>query len=139
PMAKPQPAPIIYRLRQRNLLGELPAFPQNVPAGDYLVIEVQDHGSGMTPEIMAQALDPFFTTKEVGQGTGLGMPVAFGIINGHQGFLTISSERGRGTRVRIHLPRLEEDEAPTISEETPIGTAVPVKGPARRILVVDDE
>ena len=55
----------------------MPAFPQNVPAGDYLVIEVQDLGSGMSllyNAVLQQALDPFFTTKEVGQGTGLGFP-----------------------------------------------------------------
>ena len=55
---------------------------------------------------MAQALDPFFTTKEVGQGTGLGLPVAFGIINGHQGFLTIDSEAGKGTCIGLYLPRM---------------------------------
>src|SRR5207244_3437030 len=79
-MPKPQPAPVVYRLTHRTHQGELPAFPQNIPAGDYLVIEVEDHGTGMTPEVLSQALDPFFTTKDVGQGTGLGMPVAFGII-----------------------------------------------------------
>ena len=85
------------------LPGELPAFPQNVPPGDYVVLEVEDRGSGMTPDVLSQALDPFFTTKEVGQGTGLGLPVVFGIIHGHQGCLTIDSQPGRGT-TRPHLP-----------------------------------
>ena len=78
------------------------AFPQNVPPGDYVLLEVEDHGSGMSPEVLNQALDPFFTTKEVGQGTGLGLPMVFGIVQGHQGFLTIDSARGAGN-VRQHL------------------------------------
>ena len=80
-----------FRLRHQVLTADLPAFPQNVPPGDYAVLEVEDHGSGMSPQVLQQALDPFFTTKDVGQGTGLGLPVAFGIILGHQGFLTIDT------------------------------------------------
>src|SRR5207248_6855567 len=100
--------------------GELPAFPQNVPPGDYLVIVVEDHGCGMSAEVLTQALDPFYTTKEVGQGTGLGLPVAFGIITGHQGFLTIDSEVGRGTCVRLYLPRLPHDSATAALEGMPV-------------------
>ena len=68
--------------------------------------EVEDRGVGMTPEVLNQALDPFFTTKEVGQGTGLGLPMVFGIVQGHQGYLTIDSAPGHGTCVSIYLPRL---------------------------------
>ena len=57
----------------------------------------------MTPEVLNQALDPFFTTKEVGQGTGLGLPMVFGIVQGHQGYLTIDSDAGRG-HVRAPVP-----------------------------------
>jgi CheY-like chemotaxis protein len=93
----------------------------------------------MPPEVLSQAFDPFFTTKEVGQGTGLGLPVAFGIINGHQGYLAITSEPGQGTCVRIYLPRLEVEEETPAPRELTGAASVPVKGPARRILVVDDE
>jgi PAS domain S-box-containing protein len=82
---------LVFRVREVALAAELPAFPQNVPAGNYVVLEVEDRGAGMTPEVMNQALDPFFTTKEVGQGTGLGLPVVFGIVQGHQGYLTMRS------------------------------------------------
>ena len=136
-MAKPQPAPVLYRLRHRVLRGELPAFPQNVPAGDYLVMEVQDCGAGMTPEVMSQALDPFFTTKEVGQGTGLGLPVAFGIITGHQGFLTIASEPGQGTCMALYLPRLVQHvSSPDAANVTVLE---PEASLHKSILVVDDE
>ena len=87
------------------LTSEQAGFPQQVSPGDYVVIEVEDHGLGMTPDVLNQALDPFFTTKEVGQGTGLGLPMVFGIVQGHQGYLTIDSEPGRGTSVRLYLPR----------------------------------
>lgn len=136
-MPRPPVSPVIYRLQHRVFFGESPAFPQNVPAGDYLVIEVEDRGAGMSPAVLAQALDPFFTTKEVGQGTGLGLPVAFGIISGHQGFLTIASEPGKGTIIGLYLPRL------TLSAPGPAAAHVTVLEPEataqRRILVIDDE
>ncbi len=136
-MPKPQPAPVAYRLRHCTYVGELPAFPQNVPPGDYLVIEVEDKGSGMTPEVLSQALDPFFTTKEVGQGTGLGLPVAFGIMNGHQGFLTLASEPGKGTRIGLYLPRLLAN-VPDLTASN-VKVLEPEASPQRHILVVDDE
>jgi PAS domain S-box-containing protein len=99
---------VVLQLRQAALAEELAAFPQPVPAGDYLRIQVRDEGVGMMPDVLAQALDPFFTTKEVGQGTGLGLPVVYGIVQGHQGYLTIETASGRGTCVSLYLPRLQE-------------------------------
>src|SRR5262245_16960156 len=104
-MPQPAPRPLEFRLRHVHTLGGQPAFPQNVPAGDYVVIDVEDHGAGMSADVLGQALDPFFTTKEIGQGTGLGLPVAFGIVHGHQGHLTIRSRAGLGTCVSVYLPR----------------------------------
>jgi PAS domain S-box-containing protein len=131
--------PIEFRLRHRLLDGMLPAFPQNVPAGEYVVVEVRDHGQGMSPEVIAQALDPFFTTKDIGQGTGLGLPVVFGIIQGHQGVLTLESEEGQGTCIRMYLPRLAQ-RTPAMTQPT-IGAQVlePELLPGRLILVIDDE
>jgi two-component system cell cycle sensor histidine kinase/response regulator CckA len=134
-----KPAPITFRLRQAVLAGELPAFPQNVPPGDYVVLEVEDPGSGMSAAVLTQALDPFFTTKEVGQGTGLGLPVAFGIVQGHQGFLTLASEVGRGTCVGLYLPRLTSPAADERQEREAGDGLEPAPLPSRRILVVDDE
>jgi PAS domain S-box-containing protein len=136
-MPKPQPAPVLFRLRHCLLAGDLPAFPQNVPPGEYLVMEVRDRGAGMLPEVMSQALDPFFTTKEVGQGTGLGLPVAFGIMTGHQGYLTIESEPDRGTCMSLFLPRLLQS-APHPAESD-VTVLEPEASPQRHILVVDDE
>src|SRR5207245_7194878 len=102
----PSEEKVVFRLRHALLSAEQPGFPHRVPPGDYLVVEVQDRGLGMKPEVLNQALDPFFTTKEVGQGTGLGLPVVFGIVQGHQGYLTIRSSPTTGTCMSLYLPRL---------------------------------
>jgi PAS domain S-box-containing protein len=111
---------VIFRLRPVALAGELAAFPQPVAAGEYLRIEVCDEGVGMTAEVLAQALDPFFTTKEVGQGTGLGLPVVYGIVQGHHGYLTIQTARGKGTCVGLYLPRRQQRaDAPPAAQVAP--------------------
>jgi PAS domain S-box-containing protein len=132
--------PILFRLQHLVLTGEFPAFPQSVPAGDYVVLRVQDQGRGMPPEVLNQALDPFFTTKELGQGTGLGLPVAFGIIHGHQGFLTLDSQPASGTSVCLYLPRLT-GLSPAAGSAAGVDGHVlePEQMLARDILVVDDE
>jgi PAS domain S-box-containing protein len=135
-----RPEPILFRVQQRVLSGELPAFPESVPPGDYVVLEVRDHGKGMTAEVLNQALDPFFTTKEVGQGTGLGLPVAFGIMHGHQGYLTIDSHPGTGTSVCLYLPRLTGPAAAGLLARGGPGEVLePEQTPCRNILVIDDE
>ena len=131
---------ITFRVGRKLLKAGKAAFPENVPAGDYLVAEVEDSGSGMTPEVLNQALDPFFTTKPVGQGTGLGLPVVFGIVRGHQGFLTIDTEPGRGTCTGIYLPRLTGAAEPGPRFDFESGQIVEPEGvPGRNILVLDDE
>jgi PAS domain S-box-containing protein len=137
-LAQRPPTPIAIRLRHRVLTSEQAAFPQNVRPGDFVVIEVEDQGCGMAPDVLSQALDPFFTTKDVGQGTGLGLPVAFGIMTGHQGFLTIDSRIDEGTCVRLYLPRLHDEAAP-VSMLDGVPVLEPEIAPARHILVVDDE
>jgi PAS domain S-box-containing protein len=134
-------AAVTFRVAQRVLTGELKAFPQNVPPGDYVVIEVEDRGCGMTGEVLAQAIDPFFTTKEVGKGTGLGLPMVFGIVQGHQGHLTIESAAGRGTCVAMYLPRQQGVPAEAARRPTfEAGQVIePEVTPGRSILVVDDE
>jgi PAS domain S-box-containing protein len=132
--------PVVFRLRHEVVAAERPAFPQSVPPGDYAVLEVEDDGCGMTEKVLGQALDPFFTTKDVGQGTGLGLPMVFGIIQGHQGFLTIDSAPSRGTCVALYLPRLVEAGHAEERPQFEAGQVLePETGPGRAILVVDDE
>jgi signal transduction histidine kinase len=77
-------------------------------ASEHLVVEVRDEGEGMSPEVRARIFEPFFTTKPVGEGTGLGLPVAHGIVEEHGGFITIETEPGRGSSFRVHLPLVTE-------------------------------
>ncbi len=138
--ATPGPRPIAFRLRAARTTRVRAAFPQNVPPGDYVLLQVEDRGSGMSPEVLNQALDPFFTTKEVGQGTGLGLPMVFGIVQGHQGWLTIDSAPGQGTCVSVYLPRLipggGEGRRPPSRDSAVVQ---PEAAPGRSILVIDDE
>ncbi|CAN7403738.1 MULTISPECIES: hybrid sensor histidine kinase/response regulator [unclassified Acidovorax] len=86
-----------------NEPGASPA--EGLPVGDYVRLRFSDSGIGMTAEIMAKALDPFFTTKRVGEGTGLGLPQAFGFARQAGGTLVLHSREGQGTQVDIYLPR----------------------------------
>ena len=72
-------------------------------SGD-VYLHVEDSGTGMRPDVLAQALVPFFTTKDIGQGTGLGLPVVHGIVTSHEGSIGVHSQEGAGTRVEIRLP-----------------------------------
>jgi CheY-like chemotaxis protein len=139
-LVEPHPLSFVFSLRQAVLTTELSAFPQNVPPGDYVTVQVLDEGCGMTSEVLTQAIDPFFTTKDVGQGTGLGLPMVFGIVQGHQGYMTIDSVSGKGTTVGLFLPRLvklPEDEGQPDFEKGQI--LEPETLPGRTILVIDDE
>lgn len=74
--------------------------------GKYVVVEVADKGTGMPPEVKERATEPFFTTKEAGRGTGLGLSQVYGFVRQSDGFLTIDSAPGAGTKIRIHLPEV---------------------------------
>jgi signal transduction histidine kinase len=78
---------------------------RDVPAGNYVTISVRDTGVGMSDEVRSRSLDPFFTTKPSGQGTGLGLSTTFGFISQSGGYMCIDSAPGRGTTIAIFLPR----------------------------------
>ncbi|MFY3385991.1 ATP-binding protein [Paracidovorax sp. MALMAid1276] len=107
------PAGGAIRIRVSN--EETPPPVEGLPPGDYVCISVADSGIGMTEEVMAKALDPFFTTKKVGEGTGLGLPQAFGFARQSGGTLVLSSQVGEGTRVDIYLPRAADAHADAAS------------------------
>lgn len=90
-------------------LDGLAAERADVPAGDYVAIFVSDTGSGMLPEVQEKAFDPFFTTKEAGVGTGLGLSQVYGFVTRSGGHCAIESRLGRGTTVKLYLPRYAGD------------------------------
>jgi CheY-like chemotaxis protein len=83
--------------------GQLPAAI-DLPSGEYVAIVVEDSGVGMTPEVAARALEPFYTTKEIGEGSGLGLSTVYGFAKQPGGELQIDSAAGAGTRVTLYLP-----------------------------------
>jgi hypothetical protein len=85
--------------------GDIPADNPGLAPGDYVCITVTDTGTGMSAEVAARAFDPFFTTKPIGQGTGLGLSMIYGFARQSNGHATIDSQPGRGTSVRLYLPR----------------------------------
>ena len=110
------------------------ALSQNAP-GRFLRLTFRDTGHGMDDETSRRIFDPFFTTKEVGQGTGLGLSVVHGIIQAHQGSITVESTVGQGTTFTIHLPEVTETN-PSGADES--DDAVP-RGAGQLIAMVDDE
>jgi len=104
-----------------------------LPAGQYVKVSVTDTGTGMSPAVLAQATDPFFTTKGPGKGTGLGLSQVYGLLQQSGGDMLLETEVGAGTTVSLYLPALigDNDEAETVSTETNAGND--------KALVVDDE
>ena len=70
----------------------------------FMCITVADHGAGMGEDTLERVFEPFFTTKDVGEGTGLGLAVAYGIVQEHGGFITVESKLGEGSRFEVYLP-----------------------------------
>jgi two-component system, cell cycle sensor histidine kinase and response regulator CckA len=92
-------------LRTRNVGAEDSQRHKGVPFGEYVLVEVEDTGSGIAPEIIDKIFDPFYTTKDIGKGTGLGLSTVYGIVKQTGGFIYVESELGKGTIFRIFLPR----------------------------------
>jgi PAS domain S-box-containing protein len=107
-------------------------FPESTP-GRYVKLTVTDTGHGISQEDIGRIYDPYFTTKEVGRGTGMGLAVVHGIVKGHNGFINVKSELGRGTTFSIFFPSVEREPVSeiTIDEDLPSGK--------ERIFFVDDE
>jgi signal transduction histidine kinase/ActR/RegA family two-component response regulator len=105
-------------------------------AGPYICIAVTDTGSGMTPEVAARAFDPFYTTKATGQGTGLGLSQVYGFVKQSGGHINIYSEPGRGTTMRVYLPRFFGPDEPAVAD-----AKLPLRNDLNKevILVVEDE
>ncbi|MCC5833116.1 MAG: PAS domain S-box protein [Opitutales bacterium] len=107
--------------------------------GEYVRIDVCDTGEGMSKAVKARVFEPFYTTKAFGEGTGLGLSTAIGIVRSHDGFITVYSEPGKGSEFQVYFPLfagpddVTEDVGASVSEESV------VRGSGQCILVVDDE
>ena len=124
-------------IRGNNLFlspQEAQANPALKP-GPYVVLTVEDTGTGIPQEIINRIFDPFFTTKELGKGTGLGLATTKGIIDSHGGFINVESEVDKGTQFMVYFPTLETGQAGK-KEERP--RPLP-SGQGELILIVDDE
>ena len=118
-----------------TLAEDLKRDRATVPAGDYTVIRVVDHGSGIPEHQLRQIFEPFFTTKRVGEGTGLSLSMAYGIVKQSGGFIFVDSEVGRGTTFSLYFPVFEGEEQAPVAEIR----RVAAKQGEGVILLVEDE
>jgi signal transduction histidine kinase len=112
------------------------SFAAKIPAGDYVELSVSDTGAGMSLEVQEHAFDPFFTTKQPGKGTGLGLSTIYGFVRQSNGGVSIESEVGQGTTIRIYLPRVETANA---EPERPPAVDAEAPNAGKKVLVVDDD
>ncbi len=115
-------------LKEKDLKDEADPRP-----GLYIRLTVKDTGGGIDPVIMDRIFDPYFTTKEVGKGSGMGLSVVHGIVKSHDGKITVTSKPNQGTTFKVYFPRVEEESQPEQDAQAPLPSGV------ERILFVDDE
>jgi len=120
-------------LGNTELDPEAAALHQDLPAGEYVALTVSDSGHGMGPETLARIFDPYFTTKGVGEGSGMGLSVVHGIVKNHGGAIRAESGPGKGTSFEVLLPLLVQDVEPAS-----VGLASLPTG-SEHVLFVDDE
>ncbi|MCK5227797.1 MAG: response regulator [Desulfobulbaceae bacterium] len=121
-------------LQQVEVDEKRPDLTSNLPIGAYIELEVRDTGIGMDQTTIEKIYDPYYTTKDKGKGTGLGLSVVRGIVQSHEGYITVESKPGKGTRFLIYLPVAEITHVETEKESLavlPVGT--------ENVLIVDDE
>lgn len=109
---------------------------------DFVLLEVEDEGSGIPPDTMKKIFDPFFSTKDVGKGTGLGLATVYGIIKQTGGYIFVESEVGKGTTFLIFLPRYEMDEDEEVlqvEDSAEVTKKIDLSGSARILLVEDED
>jgi two-component system cell cycle sensor histidine kinase/response regulator CckA len=131
--AMPSGGQLTVSVGSLTMATPLDGFPDQLPAGRWVLMTVEDTGSGMDAETLSHAFEPFFTTKERGKGTGLGLSTVYGIVRQSGGRVQVSSVPGRGTSFQIYLPRSDEKttSGPRPSAGSSLGTET--------VLVVEDE
>jgi signal transduction histidine kinase/ActR/RegA family two-component response regulator len=135
--AMPDGGKLTIETLNAHLDASYAAAHAEVEPGQYVQLAVTDTGCGMTPEIVGKVFEPFFTTKPAGKGTGLGMSMVYGFVKQSRGHIKIYSEVGRGTTVKIYLPRSPQSAElpPDLSEAPPR----PPQSHGETVLVVEDD
>jgi two-component system cell cycle sensor histidine kinase/response regulator CckA len=134
--AMPVGGSILIETEPVTLTEPLQRDRASVPAGDYSVIRVVDTGVGIAPEHLQKIFEPFFTTKRVGEGTGLGLSMVYGIVKQSGGFVFVDSEPGKGTTFSLYFPVFEGEEAKPAEPEPRRSVLRQGEGV---VLVVEDE
>jgi PAS domain S-box-containing protein len=136
--AMPTGGKLVIETCNTHLDSRYAAQQHDVRPGQYVCISVTDTGSGMSAEIIDKAFEPFFTTKPIGQGTGLGLSMIYGFAQQSEGNAKIYSEVGRGTTVKLYLPR-HRGEVATEEEQPYLSAAFAAVASGESVLVVEDE
>ena len=139
--AMPDGGRLTIRTRNISERESLKLADLNVTAGEYVLIEVEDTGVGMSDEVTGKIFEPFFTTKDVGKGTGLGLSTVYGIVKQTGGYVFAESEEGKGTTFQVYLPRHiveNEDELPQRADRKKESTR-DLTGTGRVLLVEDED
>jgi two-component system cell cycle sensor histidine kinase/response regulator CckA len=143
--AMPEGGTLTIRAATVQIGEEEAARRPDARPGVFVLLSVADTGHGMTAEVRSRIYEPFFTTKPVGQGTGLGLPMVHGIVQQHNGWVECETAPGRGTRFELYLPRAT---AATVPVQRPIDRRIATPAPdvttpppagSRTVLLVDDE
>lgn len=133
--AMPDGGEITIRTAATEVRDENESDRLNLPVGDYVTISLVDKGVGMPPDVAEKAIEPFFTTKDVGEGTGLGLSMIYGFVKQSSGGMVIDTVEGEGTCVTLYLPRAP---VPAPAERTAVSDGL-LRGDGQSILVVEDD
>jgi len=132
--AMPEGGELIIKTRMVDLTeGSLPILA-GIRSGAYVHLSISDNGTGIPDGYIDRIYEPFFTTKEVGKGTGLGLAMVYGIVKEHKGYISVESEQGRGTTFHVYLPL-----SGTPDRQLRESGGISAPGAVDQILVVDDE
>ncbi len=137
--ALPDGGKLALAARNISVAESISSLTHLAAAGDYVLIEVEDNGTGMTGDVMSKIFEPFYTTKGVGEGTGLGLATSAAIVQGHGGVIQVYSEPGQGTRFRLHLPANSSSSAVENEGASADELAELPRGSGQLVLIVDDE
>ncbi|MDB5102910.1 MAG: multi-sensor hybrid histidine kinase [Fibrobacteres bacterium] len=134
--ALPNGGVISLRTWNKDVVGDFSKIVPTAPRGAYVALSVSDNGIGMASDVQSRIFEPFYTTKPLGMGTGLGLSVVQGIISQSGGFISVKSEMGIGTEFNLFLPKEKNKEVPALRDD---GTDAKPQRATETVLLVEDE